>query len=159
MKSEIKLERAFIFYVATLLFFGVGAITTLGLNWYDALAKPWWTPPELLVAAIWATLFICTAISVALFWERYPKTEKAFTSILSFYMTNAVLTLFWNYLFFGVHQFDTALSVAILIGISVLVLMVRLWHRCRTSALLLFPYLMWMLYALSFTYTLIRLNP
>jgi hypothetical protein len=38
MNSDTKLTRSFTGYVATLLFFGVGAITTLGIGWYSARA-------------------------------------------------------------------------------------------------------------------------
>lgn len=159
MNNDQKLERSFIFYVAALLFFAVGGITTIGLPWYETLTIPSWTPPELLVAFIWGALFLCTAISVSLFWEKSNRSEASFKSIIGMYMANALLLLLWNYLFFGMHRLDVAFWVAVVVGVSVLVIMARLWKEARTSALLLLPYLAWMLYALFLTYEVLVLNP
>lgn len=159
MQKDIVLVRSLIFYVATLLFFGVGAITTIGLEWYAGLMTPAWTPPELLVAFIWGALFLLTAYSIAIFWEKSSTDESSFKSVLSLYLANAALILLWNYLFFGVHQLAVAFYVALAVGASVVLLMARLWKNSRTSALLLIPYFAWMVFALFFTYSVLTLNP
>lgn len=159
MDNDTKLSRSFIFYVATLLFFGVGGITTLGLDWYTTLALPWWTPPELFVAFVWLILFICTATSISIFWERSRRGEASFRFIVSLYVVNSFLILLWNYLFFGVHELAFAFAAAVAVGISVAVLMLQLWKEVRHAALLLVPYLGWMLFALAYTYTVMLMNP
>lgn len=158
MNNETKLERSFIFYVATLLFFGVGAITTIGLDWYTALSLPWWTPPELLVAAVWFVLFLCTAFSVSIFWEQSKKGGVPSRYIVSLYVLNSFLVLLWSYLFFGVHELGFAFGAALAVGLSVVVLMLRLWKGFRNAALLLLPYVGWMLFALAYTYTVMVMN-
>jgi len=158
MNNETKLERSFIFYVATLLFFGVGAITTIGLDWYAALSLPWWTPPELFVAAVWFVLFLCTAFSASIFWEQSKKGGASSRSIVSLYVLNSFLVLLWSYLFFGVHELGLAFGAASAVGLSVVVLMIRLWAGFRNAALLLLPYLGWMLFALAYTYTVMVMN-
>jgi len=159
MNNETKLERSFIFYVATLLFFGVGAITTIGLDWYTTLQLPWWTPPELFVAFVWFVLFLCTAYSVSIFWEQSKKGGASPRSILSLYVANSFLVLLWNYLFFGVHELGFAFAAASAVGLSVAILMFRLWNRFRNAAVLLLPYLGWMLFALAYTYAVMQMNP
>lgn len=158
MKDETHLARPFIFYVATLLFFGVGGITSIGLNWYAGLTVPSWTPPDLLVALIWGALFLCSAFSVSMFWEKSVRNDASFTSVISLYMANAMLILLWNYLFFGIHNLVAAFWVAIFVGASVLVLILRIWKEARTSALLLIPYLAWMSFAIYLTYLVMILN-
>jgi benzodiazapine receptor len=159
MNSDTKLTRSFTGYVATLLFFGVGAITTLGIGWYSGLNLPWWTPPELFVAFIWFALFVLTAFSITVFWERSKRSEPAFAWILNLYMENAMLVLLWNYVFFGLHDLTVAFGVAVLIGVIVLILIIKLWKEVRLAALLLIPYLGWMLVALALTYKIMILNP
>ncbi|KND50469.1 MAG: tryptophan-rich sensory protein [Parcubacteria bacterium C7867-007] len=159
MDNDTKLTRSFTGYVATLLFFGVGAITTIGMEWYDGLVLPAWTPPELLVALIWFVLFVLTACSVAVFWERSKRNERSFASILVLYMENAMLVLLWNYVFFGLHNLSIAFGVAILIGALVVIIMAKVWNEVRLAALLLIPYLLWMLVALALTYQIMLLNP
>ncbi|KND49277.1 MAG: Benzodiazepine receptor TspO [Parcubacteria bacterium C7867-008] len=159
MDNDTKLTRSFTGYVATLLFFGVGAITTIGMAWYSSLNLPSWTPPELLVALIWFVLFVLTACSVAVFWERSKRSERSFAWILNLYMENAMLVLLWNYVFFGLHNLTLAFGVAILIGVMVLIIVIKLWKEVRLAALLLLPYLLWMLVALMLTYQIMILNP
>lgn len=158
MNNETKLERSFIFYVATLLFFGVGAITTVGLDWYTTLSLPWWTPPELFVAAVWFVLFLCTAFSVSIFWEQSKKGGASSRTIVSLYVLNSFLVLLWSYLFFGVHELGLAFGAALAVGLSVAMLMLRLWKGFLSAALLLLPYLGWMLFALAYTYTVMVMN-
>lgn len=159
MNNDTKLTRSFTGYVATLLFFGVGAITTLGMGWYSSLNLPSWTPPELLVAFIWFVLFVLTACSVAVFWERSKRDERSFAWVLNLYMENAMLVLLWNYVFFGLHNLTIAFGVAVLIGVMVLIIMVKLWKEVRLAAVLLLPYLVWMIVALMLTYQIMVLNP
>jgi len=153
-----RLAYSFIFYVAALLFFGVGAITTLGLKWYAGLVKPLWTPPDLMVALIWILLFITTALSVSLFWSASLHRERKFALTLGLYAANSLLVLLWNYLFFGLNRLDLAWWSAIAVGASIVLLMLHLWRNHRAAALLLLPYLAWMVFALAFTHTLLVLN-
>lgn len=154
-----SLARPFIFYVATLLFFAVGGMTSIGMRWYATLATPSWTPPDLLVATIWCVLFLCSAFSVSLFWEAREQNADAFKATLALYMGNALLVLLWNFLFFGVHELFAAFWVAIAVGGTVLALVLTLWNQVRAAALLLLPYLAWMLFALVLTYAVMTLNP
>ncbi|KND47139.1 MAG: Tryptophan-rich sensory protein [Parcubacteria bacterium C7867-004] len=158
MNTGTRFARSFILYVATLLFFGVGAITTLGIDWYATLRLPSWAPPELVVALIWFVLFLCTAFSVIRFWEHSKRDEISFRSVIYLYVLNSFLVLLWNYLFFGVHELGFAFAAAVAVGVSVAILIFRLWREARTSALLLVPYLAWMLFALLYTYTVMSLN-
>lgn len=159
MNNETKLTRSFAGYVAALLFFGVGAITTLGIDWYSTLTLPWWTPSEQFVAFVWFVLFALTALSATIFWEQSAREERSFASILILYMENAMLVLLWNYVFFGMHNLTVAFGIAMIIGVLVIVLMVKLWNEVRLAALLLAPYLAWMCVALPLTYQLMVLNP
>lgn len=159
MERNDRLVRYFIYYVATLLFFGVGAITTVGLPWYDTLTLPSWTPPENLVALAWGILFMLTAVSAVRFMEAIGenRTRKDRRTIF-LYMGNALLVLLWNYLFFGIHHLGAALVAASLVGVSAAMLMNRVRERSMAAANLLLPYLAWMLFALYFSYTVSVLN-
>lgn len=157
MKHDTRLARYFIFYVATLLFFGVDAITTLGLDWYGTLMLPSFTPPELLAASAWGVLFLATALSMAAFWEAEENhTRLRFVSAL--YAGNAALVLLWNYLFFGVHLLEEALAAAVLVGLSALGIVLFVQKTSRTAAWLLTPYLAWMVFAVCFNYAVAVLN-
>jgi tryptophan-rich sensory protein len=158
MGKDSRLANYFIAYVAALLFFGVGAITTLGLDWYATLALPAWMPSETVVAAAWALLFVFTTWSACIVWDAADR-GKGFRATIALYMGNALLVLLWNYLFFGVHALLAASVVALVVGASVLALMVRVLAISRKAALMLIPYLAWMIAALCFNYLIWALNP
>lgn len=159
MDDSTKLERAFLFYAATLFFFGVGAITTLGLSWYAGLVKPLWAPSETAVAVLWLILFAANAKSVSILWEKTRHNAHSCTSVLSTYLANALLVLLWSYLFFGLHQLLFAFWIAVAVGISTIILMIRIKKRSEKAAYLLFPYLAWVAFALLFTHSILLLNP
>ena len=158
MNTDRRLSHWFIGYVTVLLFFAVGAITTLGIGWYETLILPAWMPPTELVAFVWAALFILTGISAAIVWDATEMNRSART-LISLYAGNALLILFWNYLFFGVHILSEASGVAFIIGLSVIVLVVRVSPISRRAALLLIPYLVWVILAFYLNYLVMALNP
>jgi tryptophan-rich sensory protein len=157
MPAQKRLADYFIFYVSLLLFFAVGAITTLGLEWYGILLLPVWAPSTFLAALIWCLLFVLTALSAVQVWNHEPR-DASFAVTIGLYMGNGLLVLFWNYLFFGKHALFLSLMLSLLVLISVLVLIVRVRPLLKSAALLLVPYFLWMLFAATLMYQVLRLN-
>lgn len=156
--TERFVRDFFIFYAATLVFFAIGIVTTLGLGWYGELNTPTWTPPELVIAAIWGILFVTTVVSLSIFCDVQKLQTKAFRNTVGIYMGNALLILLWNYLFFGVHQLALALWAAIAVGLSVLILIFRIKNSSKAAAWLLVPYLVWVVFAIVINYVVILMN-
>lgn len=156
--SDRFIRDFFIFYAATLVFFAIGIITTLGLGWYGGLNTPIWTPPELVIAAIWGTLFVTTVVSLSIFCDAQKKFTNAFRNTVVIYMGNALLIVLWNYLFFGVHQLVLALWAAVAVGISVLILILRVKNSSKIAAWLLAPYLAWVTFAVAINYAVMLMN-
>lgn len=160
MHDHSRLPRYFIYYITTLLFFAVGAITTLGLPWYDTLLLPKWTPSDEVVALLWCVLFVCTAVSLVNFWERAMRRGWSASERRTVYLYagNALLILLWNYAFFGLHLLGFSLLTATLVGVSAAALMARTWRNSQTASLLLLPYMLWMIFAVYFNYVVGLLN-
>lgn len=157
MATDPRLAQYAIFYVATLLFFSVGAITTAGLPWYASLTVPAWMPSQLMTSVIWLMLFLSAALSMALFWKQAGARSHS-RLITALYLGNAGLVLLWNYLFFGAEEIVGAYVAAVLVSISLLALTALLWKTYRTAAYVLIPYLVWMFVALTFSYQIMLLN-
>ncbi len=155
--SDQKLVHYFIFYVAILLFFGVGAITTTGLSWYATLTPSVWILPQLLIACIWGVLFILVSLSMCVFWDASVRDQRFYASV-ALYLGNAALVLFWNYLFFGLHLLLAASVVAVVVTLSLMALMVSVRKVSNVSMMLLVPYLLWLIYATYISYLVTVLN-
>jgi tryptophan-rich sensory protein len=64
----------------------------------------------------------------------------------------------WNYLFFGLESTFLAFISLIPFSILVFLLFIKLKKIDKKSALILTPYLIWLIYDLSWTYYLWKLN-
>ena len=157
MPEDFRVANLFIFYVAMLLYFCVGAITTLGQGWYHTLAVPEWMFNDYVVAVTWSVLFISTALSARCFWDSASR-NRGFGTTLWIYLGNGLLVLLWNYLFFGLHALALAFLAAIAVALSLLALVIRTRSQARKAAAYLVPYLLWMVFALYFSYSIIGLN-
>lgn len=156
--SDRLIRDFFIFYNATIVFFAIGIITTLGLEWYARIHTPAWTPPDLVIAAIWGTLLITTVMSLSIFCDTATTGTRAFRNTVLMYMGNALLILVWNYLFFGVHMLVLAVWAAVAVGLSVITLIWRVRAASLVAAWLLAPYLGWVVYAIAINYVVMLMN-
>src|SRR5574340_481201 len=81
--------------------FGVAALGGLGAakgfpEWYPALAKPGWTPPDWAFGPVWTLLFALIASAGWLGW-RDGRSPAA----LRLYLAQLALNLAWPWLFFA----------------------------------------------------------
>ncbi len=146
-----------IFYVATLVFFSIGAITSLNIGWYRSLIVPSFMPAEAAIAVVWGILIFLAVLSLSVFWDVHKKDSRFHTTI-ALYSINAVLILIWNYLFFGLHMLGLASVMSVVVGVSVLATISHIWRISRPSALLLMPYLVWVAFAIYLNHVLSVLN-
>jgi translocator protein len=157
MTDPNRLANFAILYTALLLFLAVGAITTLGLEWYAGLTVPAWTPPQLLIAVIWCVLFLFAALSACRYWNRTPELAQRRLT-LDLYMGNAFLVLLWNYLFFGTHALFPAAWAAAAVLIAAVLLVWRTSRVSGSAAWLLAPYVLWVTFATALTYVIATMN-
>ncbi len=132
----------------------VGAVVCLGLGlasglstvsggggWYQELLKPPGNPPSWLFGPVWTVLYLLMGIAAGRLIHR--KASGAVT----LFVIQFVLNLAWTPVFFGAHAIGWAL--AIIFGIwGFLALTIRSAEKAdHLSALLLIPYLFWIMYA------------
>jgi len=86
-----------------------------------------------------------------------PK-DSARTVIIGLTLAMIAGNEFWNYLFFGLESTFSAFAGLIPFTILVVVLFKKLWTFQRTTAWILFPYLLWLGYDLIWIYNLWQLN-
>jgi len=131
-------------------------ITRSGIGWYRTLRIPPWTPPTRIITGVWTILYVLTALSAILSWDAMPQTQRA--PVTALYGVNAFLNVAFSYLFFVRHQMGSATLEAALLAISVAVIMVQVATASWVAALLLVPYLLWVLFATYLSFTVFRLN-
>lgn len=149
MKLNYFIIPIIVFLTATIGSYFTGA----GMDWYQTINLPSFTPPGWVIGLVWTFIFILSAISVLIFWNLPikesddKKLKMRFWTIILIFLINAGLNIFWSYLFFYQSLIGAAVFEAALLGISVIALVVLIWPISRISSLLLVPYAVWVCFA------------
>jgi benzodiazapine receptor len=125
-------------------------------EWYTALSKPSWNPPNWLFGPVWSVLYLLMAISVWLVWKK-EGFQAAFIP-LSIFLLQLILNAAWSWLFFGLHELGIAFIEIMVLWLSILVCIIMFWRMVPISGILLVPYLLWVTFASILNYTLWQLN-
>lgn len=123
-------------------------------EWYRALVKPSFNPPDALFAPVWTILYAGIAVAG---WRVYRRVGWDYS--LGLWGIQLALNAAWTPLFFGAHRIDLALVDIALLDVFVVATLVAFFRRDRIAAWLLVPYLGWIAFATLLTATLLRLNP
>lgn len=126
-------------------------------NWYAALEKPSFTPPNQVFGPAWTLLFTLMAIS----FQRILRIEDAGalrTRAIILFLAQLVLNVLWSVAFFGLKSPPLALAIIIVFEAMILATMVVFAQLDRTSAWLLAPYPLWVAYAAAINLGVVLLN-
>lgn len=140
-------------------------LTSKGMSWYKTINLPDWTPPGSVIGIIWTIIFILTAISAIIVWNKSERTKK-FRWVISLFIVNAFLNVGWSLVFFFQHQIGTAVVDALALWLSVLLLIlyirVMAYQQGKMALywayMALLPYLVWVTFAIYLTYAVWSLN-
>lgn len=125
-------------------------------QWFAALAKPSWQPPNYLFGPVWTALYLMMGIAAGLVWLRGP--AAAVRAALIAFAVQLVLNALWTPVFFGAHALGIALVVIVVLWLAITLTIVLFWRVHRLAAALLLPYLAWVSFATALNAALWRLN-
>lgn len=131
--------------------------SVMNRDWYEALNKPSFQPPNWVFGVVWTALFVLFAVSLILIWNTRPHTSLHYSIIVAAAL-NGILNVAWSALFFGNKLIFPAIYDALLLCLSVIFLMIAAWPISRIGSLLLIPYALWTAFATFLTLTIYRLN-
>jgi benzodiazapine receptor len=133
-----------------------GLLTEVG-EWYENLTFPSWRPPNWLFGPAWTLIFLLTASSCVIAWERAPDSQSR-TTFLFLLILNSILNVIWSGLFFKLRRPDWAFAEIIAFWFSILALLAFVAGVSRTAALLMLPYLLWVTFAGFLNLRMVQLN-
>ncbi|HVF27526.1 MAG TPA: TspO/MBR family protein [Pyrinomonadaceae bacterium] len=138
---------------------GLGSLSTNPSidNWYAALAKPSWNPPNRVFGPVWAILYLMMAIAAWLVWRRKGSVAAADVP-LALFAVQLVLNALWSYLFFGLHRPDLAFAEIVLLWAAILATLLAFRRVIPLAGWLLLPYLLWVTFGAFLNFTIWRLN-
>lgn len=153
------MRRFFLWYCPTLIVQLTGAWVTFSsvTTWYPNLLKPSWNPPNWVFAPVWTLLYILMAWSVTIVsLSPVSKTQKYSACYL--FITQLFFNGMWSLLFFGLKSPGWALADLILLLGLLIATTLSFVKISKFAGLLMLPYLLWSLYALSLNVALVILN-
>lgn len=125
-------------------------------DWYDALDKPNWTPPNWLFPVAWTALYIAMVIAA---WRVSSAPGDIAGPALAFWAAQIALNAIWTPVFFGLRRLGAALVVLSGLWIAVAATILLSARADTIAALLLAPYLVWVSYAGALNASIWRRNP
>ena len=134
----------------------VGRLVTISSKepWYSQLIKSNYNPPDWIFAPVWITLYLMMTIAIWLFWH----SKNRDLNTIYIYFIHIVFNTTWSIVFFGLHQIFTALVVLLVLIFLIITLILKFKRVNLISYYLMFPYLLWTLYALFLNINLLILN-
>ena len=130
----------------------IGTVTAPG-DWYAALEKPSFNPPNWIFGPVWTVLYLIIGY---IGWRLWQRPDMA--PLRPLWIVQLCLNFLWSPVFFAAEQ--PAIALAIILGLLlVIVHFIRVsWTHDRVCALLLIPYLAWVSFASVLNGAIVYLN-
>ena len=136
----------------------VGGMTTASAipDWYSAIRRPSWTPPNWVFGPAWTLLYALMTIAAWMVWRRRRLTPIG--AAMAAWWIQLAFNLGWTLLFFGLRRPDLALAEIALLWLAIAATLFLFWRVRPLAGLLLVPYLAWVSYAASLNGGIVALN-
>ena len=151
-----KFLSFFIFGFVTFSASFIGSIATITSKepWYSSLNKSGLNPPDWVFAPVWTTLYLFMTIAL---WSAWHKNYKDL-NLIYIYFIHLFFNTTWSIVFFAYHNIFAALINLIIIISFIIILMIKYKKISNLSFILMIPYLLWCIYALTLNTSLYILN-
>ena len=128
----------------------------MNLSWFNSLNKPVFNPPAEIFAPVWGILYFLMFVS---FWLMvYSNTNTDKKPAIIFFVIQLLLNFAWSPVFFYFHNIKLAFVIIVLLNIFLILTIIAFFKISKVSAYLLFPYLLWLLFATYLNFEFMVLN-
>jgi translocator protein len=127
------------------LVFGGGTavgLSTLPGEWYAALRKPDFNPPNWIFGPVWSVLYVMIAVAG---WRTWRTARDSVA--MKIWWAQLALNFLWSPIFFVAHQTGAALAVILLLLAAILAFIAMMYRRDKIAAWLFAPYAAWVGFA------------
>lgn len=115
----------------------------VGGDWYHTMIKPAWNPSPMLMALVWAVLYVLMAVSAWMVWDSMRDLARV---ALGWWGLQLMLNIAWSWMFFGLNRIGWALAVSSL-WLLVVVIVIRSFRPVRQEAAnLMMPLAAWLIF-------------
>ncbi len=147
----------FLVPLTVLLGFSAGNLGSPDTVWFQSLTKPAFFPPPMWFGIVWTVLYIMIGVSLALVVSAWGAHGREIAIIV--FALHFIGNLAWTWVFFGLQEMTFALFVLIYTAVTLIAVIAVFWQVRRLAALMLLPYLAWVMFASVLNYQFIAENP
>lgn len=126
-------------------------------RWYQALVKPDITPPDWAFPVAWTAIYALMGLALAMIIHARGSKWRGPAIVL--FALQMVPNLLWTPLFFGAHLVFWSLITIVIMFLLALATAVMFARVRKAAAVLLVPYLAWIVFAGVLTWQIDQLNP
>ncbi len=127
----------------------------VGGEWYQTMLKPSWNPSAMVIASVWAVLYVLMAVSAWMVWEAMRDLARV---ALGWWGLQLLLSVSWSWLFFGLERIGWALAIVSL-WLLVVLIVIRTFRPIKQEASnLMIPLAAWLIFAWVLNFSQWRLN-
>ncbi len=126
-------------------------------EWYRALDKPPWNPPDWIFGPVWGVLYAMMGVAAWLVWREVGWERGRLA--LTVYLVQLALNAAWSIIFFGLQSPGGAAIEIALLWVAIVATIVLFWRVKPLAGALLIPYLLWVTFAAALTFEIWRRNP
>ncbi|WP_100657868.1 TspO/MBR family protein [Alteromonas flava] len=111
-------------------------------EWYDALAKPDWTPDPAFIGMMWQILYPIIIVTFA--WVFIQIWRKKYPKGLALpFAINLIANLIFTPIQFGLRNLELATLDILVVWGTIVWMIVAVWRHNKWVALAQLPYLAW----------------
>ena len=125
-------------------------------EWYAALHKPAWTPPNWIFGPVWFVLYLLMGIAAWLVWKEGGLFRTKLP--ITFFVVQLVLNVLWSYIFFKLRLPGIAFGEIVALWLAMLATTIAFWQVRALAGALMLPHLAWVGYAAALNFSIWRLN-
>lgn len=140
----------------------IGSVATVSSipTWYANLAKSELNPPNVVFGPVWIVLYALMGTAFFLVWKMYPAAlpaKKFKQAVFAFFM-QLIVNVLWSIIFFGLRGPSLAFFDILLLWLAIAYMITVFYRISKVAAYLLFPYLLWVTFAVYLNYAILALN-
>lgn len=125
-------------------------LTKNSMNLYEEMVRPDIAPPSIVFPIVWTVLY--TIIALTLY--RFIDNKK----IRNLIILNLIINVIWPVLFFRFELFFFSTIWLVLIIVTLIYELIKIYKEDKTFAYINIPYLIWLFFALYLNIMIFLLN-
>lgn len=127
------------------------------LDWYNALAKPTWTPAPSTISLIWLILYPIILVSFGFVFVQAFRGKVPWRVTVPF-AVNLVANLLFMPIFSGLRNVPLAAADIVIVWATIIWMVLAVWPVYRWVALAQVPYFLWVSIAMVIQLSITAMN-